>query len=243
MFSYRSIARPFVWGHRGVPHVKLENTIESFEEVATYKLDGFEFDVQFSRDGMPFVFHDETLFRLAGLDQRAIDLPWARLRAIALRDLDHPELGKATVPSLEEVLRIVPVDMFINLELKGHYALDINQIARILELLDQYSLRERTLISSFRHSLLQMVVSLDPHVSLATLWDGEITADQLRTQRDLSNIVHMPWSSVTANTIRMLHDVDCEVGVWGARGLTEVAQCLSSGVDAIFVDDPRWIAR
>nr|WP_279231928.1 glycerophosphodiester phosphodiesterase [Thermus hydrothermalis] len=86
-------------GHRGAPHLARENTLEAFRKALEAGLDGFELDVQFTRDGVLVVHHD---FSLDG---------------VPLAQLSRRELP-AYVPTLEEVLRAFP-GAWINVELKS----------------------------------------------------------------------------------------------------------------------------
>jgi glycerophosphoryl diester phosphodiesterase len=57
--------RPLVLGHRGLSALHLENSMAAFRGALKAGLDGFELDVQLSRDGVCHVLHDEDLARTA----------------------------------------------------------------------------------------------------------------------------------------------------------------------------------
>ena len=73
--------------------------------MALPRIDGVEFDVRFSADGEPIVLHDETLDRVQGVAGVAADLSAA-------------ELARVGVPSLADVLAAMPVDAYLDIELK-----------------------------------------------------------------------------------------------------------------------------
>ncbi len=50
-----------IFGHRGVPEVYLENTLQSFEHAIELNYDGIELDVMLTRDQKIIVHHDSTL--------------------------------------------------------------------------------------------------------------------------------------------------------------------------------------
>ena len=58
--------RPFSIAHRGASSTHPENTRASFDEALRAPIDGIEFDVQPSRDGVPVLYHDRTLRKLGG---------------------------------------------------------------------------------------------------------------------------------------------------------------------------------
>lgn len=71
-----------------------------------------EIDLQLSRDGVPMVFHDETLERLTPRDGWLRDLTAAELATIPLTG------GDETIPSLAEVLALVAGRTPLLIELK-----------------------------------------------------------------------------------------------------------------------------
>lgn len=54
------------FAHRGWSGLYPENTLLAFQKAIELGVDGFEMDVQLSRDGEVVVFHDETLDRVTG---------------------------------------------------------------------------------------------------------------------------------------------------------------------------------
>jgi glycerophosphoryl diester phosphodiesterase len=73
--------------------------------IAVPDIDGVEFDVRFSADGEPILLHDETLERVQGV-------------AGAAASLSAAELARYGVPSLADVLSVMPADAFLDIELK-----------------------------------------------------------------------------------------------------------------------------
>lgn len=73
---------------------------------------GIEIDLQLSRDGVPMVFHDETLERLTPRDGWLRDLTAAELATIPLKGGDEP------IPTLTEILDLVAGRVPLLIELK-----------------------------------------------------------------------------------------------------------------------------
>jgi glycerophosphoryl diester phosphodiesterase len=82
-----------------------ENSLPALLAAAPTGCDGLEFDLRFSRDGVPVIIHDETLARTHG-DERAV------------RDLDASELHRLGVLTLTDALAALPDTLFLDLELK-----------------------------------------------------------------------------------------------------------------------------
>ena len=97
---------PLRLAHRGDWRHAPENSVAAF--VAATRLpgiDGVEFDVRASRDGVPVVVHDASAGRVQGDPRR-------------IRDLSAAQLADLGVPSLAEVLQAIPRRAFLDVELK-----------------------------------------------------------------------------------------------------------------------------
>lgn len=108
-------AQPFA--HRGLhgsdgQNQRIENSRAAFE-AAIAAGHGIECDVQLSRDGIAFVFHDETLDRLAGRPDRVASMASDALAGIALTGSDE------RIPRLSEMLRLVGGQVPLLIEIKS----------------------------------------------------------------------------------------------------------------------------
>lgn len=238
---YHKQPRPFIWGHRGVPSECLENTIPSLRMAAQHRLDGVEFDVQCSGDGVPFVFHDDNLRRLTGRNYSLDNCLWADVAAVRLKDAARPEWAEGSIPTLDEVLATLPRSLRINVEIKTNRGQSDEDLLRIIALLDHYQRLSQTLISSFDHSVLSRIFAIAPKVALATLWDEDVTLRDLAEENPITRIVHIAWKSCTEGIVAGLHQLGYRVGVWGLTQSSDVQYCRDMLCEAVFIDNPQWV--
>src|SRR5687768_14872032 len=98
---------PLIIAHRGASAVAPENTIAAFEAAIAAGADGVEFDVRLTRDGVPIIIHDETLYRTHGVRGR-------------VADMTLNELNKINVPSLAQLFELFESNqLLLCLEMKG----------------------------------------------------------------------------------------------------------------------------
>jgi glycerophosphoryl diester phosphodiesterase len=123
------ISRPFA--HRGLHGPgRVENSRAAFE-AAIAAGRGIELDVQASRDGVPFVFHDQVLDRLTGERGNVSELEAARLERV------HLAGSKETIPTLEEILALIGgrTGLLIEVKAPGRKADGLSgAVARALEI-------------------------------------------------------------------------------------------------------------
>ena len=73
---------PLLVAHRGYPSRYPENTLLGIHAAVAAGAEWFEFDVQLSKDHVPFLCHDDSLKRTAGLDRMIMDVTAAELAAV-----------------------------------------------------------------------------------------------------------------------------------------------------------------
>ena len=75
---------PAVVAHRGYAKHYPENTLLALSAAVDAGAQFIEFDIQLSKDGVPFLIHDDNLQRTAGLDQSVFDLSMSELETISV---------------------------------------------------------------------------------------------------------------------------------------------------------------
>lgn len=97
--------------HRGAPRRALENTLESFLLAKSAGAQAFELDVWLTSDGVPVVFHDKDLSRLAGRRERLSSLSFSELSAVSLKGGHCISRLQEVVEALSHPLARVYVEM------------------------------------------------------------------------------------------------------------------------------------
>lgn len=244
-----TLRRPLVVGHRGARRLAIENTLEALRIAANEGADGVEFDVQLSRDGELFLFHDDDLKRLCGRDTAPTDLTWRELRALQLQ---APELEPQHVAHFDEVLELLAHSaLHINAEIKVDTSRGrdngralAEKLARALRHVDQ----TRWLVSSFERTPLLRLQQDGAALRLAAL----VERDPACAWHDLSTGAEATVDLVAVNPEWPLVDA-ARMGAWQARGWqvwTWTANepytwhaLMQHGVDAMITDDPGGLRR
>jgi len=134
------LGRPALLAHRGLHGDLKENSLAALSAVVGSGLDGVEFDVRFSADGVPFILHDATLQRTYG-DSRAAS------------ELSSETLSSLGVPSLRDALATLPAEFLLNVEVKAAPSGELFTLIR--ELRGEGA--ERLLFSSFDVDVLRKI--------------------------------------------------------------------------------------
>lgn len=134
---------PTLVAHRGYPARFPENTLIGIQAAAAAGARWIEFDVQLSRDHVPFLCHDASLKRTAGLDRSILELSAEELQRVDVgeaRRLADRFHGTRLTPLLELVrwLQTQPqLQVFVEIKRQSlrHFGRDlvVNRVMQELE--------------------------------------------------------------------------------------------------------------
>ena len=146
-------------GHRGAPSLAPENTIESFETALNQNVDGIELDVQLTKDNELVVKHDLHTHTLNG-----------RYDLICNYTFQEIQKMNSKIPNLENVLKIMPPNIELHIEIISNQLDNKMIIDKIYALIIKYKLNRQTILSSFNPFVLSMLKRLNYSIRLGLLW-------------------------------------------------------------------------
>jgi len=245
---FLSYEHPVRFAHRGSRVLWPENTMTAFQGAVDLGYRYIETDVHVSRDGVIFIFHDDTLERVTNGKGLARDWEWAELKKLDAAYRFKPEAGYPLrnkgihIPCLEEVMAAFP-DMMFNIDLKqpGIEAL-------MADFISSHGYGERVLIASFKDRRLRRFRKL--------AGEGIATSAGLReagvfwAYSRLNKILETPAQAlqvpvrmrgvtvVDKKMIAAAHAAGKQVHVWTVNDPEEMQRLLNLGIDGIVTDRP-----
>ena len=227
-----------VIGHRGAMGHALENTIESINKAIDFEVDGIEIDIFKTRTGELVVYHDAVLSRLTNSD--------AFIEEISLDSINNIRLSDgSSIPTLNEIIDIIPNEIFLNIELKG-----MNTAYLTNELILKYSKQkdwniDRFVISSFRWDELEKLRSLNKEIKIAILVDSLFKIDSsLILSREINAYAINPNNSfLSKEIVQKLKFNNLLVFPYTVNSFENIKRMKSIGVDGIITDYPERINR
>lgn len=156
-------------GHRGACGHAPENTLISFEKAIQMGADGFEFDIQLSKDGHPMVIHDDTLERTTNGTGKIADYTMAELQQM---DAGQGKAEGQTIPTLKDVIALADKRCRLFIELKAEYA-----TVPVVEQITQSVLEggwdyEHFYVCSFDHLQLLSLRTMNTRIRTCALFVG-----------------------------------------------------------------------
>ena len=227
-----------VVGHRGAMGHVLENTIESVQKAIELNVDGIEIDVFKSKTGELVVYHDPFLSRLSNSN--------AFIEQISLDSIKKVELkGGYFIPTLKEIVDIIPEKIFLNIELKGQdTSFETNKI--ITNYLNTYNFpASKFIISSFRWDELKKIRSFNKDIPIAILVDSLYKIDDaIKLAKQINAVALNPNKEfITKDIVNKIQSKNIKVYPYTINTPRNIRKMRSMGVDAIITDYPERIKR
>lgn len=105
--------------HRGDMDKCPENTLAAFRQAISVGSPMVEFDVWMTRDKRLVVVHDAAVDRTTNGKGKVSDLTLAQIRRLNAGLWKSPQFAGERVPTLDEVLKLMPGNIWLNVHLKG----------------------------------------------------------------------------------------------------------------------------
>ena len=214
-----------IYGHRGSPATSAENTLASFQEALHAGVDGLEFDIRASADGVLVVLHDRELDRTTSLSGNVDELPFSTIKTA--------DAGNGQrIPTFEEVLELASDSVHLDIEIK-----QAGLEASILSTLSRFP-RTRWALSSFDEAILLAFHELSSDADLVPIVpfvsDGLIPFVKMLR----SPAVALMASSYTELTAALLANADLPVIVWTVNDVAEANRVEQLGAHGLCTDAP-----
>ena len=225
-----------VVGHRGAMGHALENTIESVKKAIELNVDGIEIDVFKSKTGELVVYHDPFLSRLSNSNAFIEQISLDSIKKIKL-------LGGQSIPTLNEVIEIIPENIFLNIELKGeNTAIKTNKV--IIEYINRSNFTPSSfIVSSFRWDELVEFRNTNKDVPIAILVDSLYKIDiAIKLAKEINAFAINPNNEfLTKEIVKNVQSFNIKVYPYTINDLSSIKRMKSMGVDAIITDFPERI--
>jgi len=220
-----------VIGHRGAMGHALENTLESVKKAIALKADGIEIDVFKTKSGDLVVYHDSILSRLSNSNAFIEEISLDSIKKIQL-------INGSSIPTLNEVIDLIPDDIFLNIELKGK-----GTAIPTIEILRNYFNKdlikeENLLISSFDWDELLILRSVSQEIPIGVLIDGNPLLALKFAEEVKATSINSDYKFLNKKNIELINAMGYKLFPYTVNDKDEMKKLISLGVDGIITDYP-----
>ena len=218
------------YAHRGASAYTPENTFLAFYTGIYMGANGIETDVQRTKDGTLVLFHDDTLTRLAGVENR-------------LSDYTLEELKQFTFEKDSLTDKIVIFEDFLQQFAFRDitFAIEIKQAgieAQIADMIRKYAIVEKVVVTSFKQQCIQVIKEYAPELHVGLLCK-DVTDDTIAFLKQIGAEEICPHATkVTPKNVAAWHREGFNVRAWGVHDETLMRQVYDSMADGMTVNFP-----
>lgn len=229
-----------VWGHRGAKGYRPENTMVSFEEACAQGADGIELDVHLSKDGVLMVCHDERVDRTSDGTGLIRDMTCRELKTLDFGGWFDKSYANTRIPVLKEVLDfIADKKIALNVEIKAGSIFYPGIEEKLIQTLEGYGVKERTIISSFDHYALIKVKDIDAGYRTGVLYEARLYRPTDYMKMIKADALHPNFITVTEELAAEALQAGAEINTYTVNNMNVAKRLKVLGVNAIITDYPK----
>jgi glycerophosphoryl diester phosphodiesterase len=224
------LGKLFVIAHRGASAFEPENTLRAVRRALDLGADMVEVDVRESRDGYIVVIHDATVDRTT--DGRGC------VKDMSLRELRMLDAGMGErIPTLEEVAKMVKGKAKLVVEVK------VPGIeGKVVRLVEESSMENEALVTSFYHPVLRRVKSLNNNVRTGVIIASRpVKPVQLALDAE-SNALFPKHVYVDREMVLEAHENGLPVYPWTVDTVEELKRLIEMQVDGVVTNKPNLLS-
>ncbi len=224
-----------ICAHRGANETHPENTLAAFREAIQMGAQMIELDVQMTKDNELVIMHDETVNRTTNGRGRVSDLTLAEIKELDAGKWKSRKFKGEKVPTLKEALKIMPVNIWLNIHLKGNEELGAATAKAVIQ-----ADRVHQGVIACEEEAAKGVRKISPHIMICNMERLSSRADyvnstiekgfpflQIKSSRDG---LHLP------EDVNKLKEHGVRVNYFHAEEVGQVKILLEAGVDFILTD-------
>ncbi|MHA1985700.1 MAG: glycerophosphodiester phosphodiesterase [Promethearchaeota archaeon] len=229
-----TVKKILIFGHRGASNIAPENTLKAFNKAIELKADYIEFDVHQSKDGEIVIMHDGNTLRTTG--------HFGLIKNMTLSELKELDCGEGeTILTLQELIKIAKGRIGFNCEIK-----DRGFAEKIIKILNEADIIEKTIVSSFKHDILLKIRELDSRIKLASLEPtrtGWILSWFLRKKmidfavKNKFYAIHPFYKLVNFKLVQKAQKNNIKVFPWTVNSDSAIKRLIQLGVDGIITNE------
>ena len=238
--------RPLIIGHRGASSGAPENTMAAFNLAMEQHADGIECDVRLSKDLVPVVVHDPTLWRTTSGHGHVSERTLAELKQLdagswfnrQFPGLANPCYEGQKMPTLTETLDWARSRRcLVYLEIKKSWLHNRSIEERVLAEIHRAAVRPLVTVISFDLTTLRRLRRLDPQIAVGIDFTQPFGA--VRVAQSIGARTVLPNARFTTRAfIRRAQKAGLTVVVWNVERVWSMERRVKAGVDGIITGYP-----
>jgi glycerophosphoryl diester phosphodiesterase len=235
---------PKIIAHRGANRLAPENTLPAIQKAIELGVDGVEFDVLLTSDGVPVITHNDDLSILTHHRGYAHSTPFATLSSLDAGVHFSAAFAETKIPTLAEMLELISTHEVMSIvEIKTQPGLAASAAQIVGDIISDFRMSGPVVISTSSIRTANELAKRHRDLCRALIIKRPSLAfflPHLLARISDSKGVHASLKVLSRGLVNGMHKRNKEVFAWTANGAEDVDLCLSMGVDGIITDDAEF---
>lgn len=232
-------SKPYIIAHRGGRKHAPENTIASLNNGIKLQADAIEFDLHITKDHIPVLLHDESVYRTTLDPQKRLiqDMTLPEVKALDAGSWFGSSFAGEQIPTFEETIQAMPKTIPMFIEIKQ---IDVRLVYTITNLIEQYDIINRVKILSFHKEIIDEIKRLNPNIHTMFLlhkFKGDIQPYILDPMIDSFGL-GLQLALTNKALIKTLRQANKEVFVYSVNHPLAIWILTRRGITGIITDQP-----
>lgn len=231
------------FAHRGFRGKYPENTRLAFKKAIEAGVSGIEFDIHLTNDGEIVIIHDESLERTTNGSGLIKDKSLKQLKELNAAKL-FPQYEKEEILTLREYFDLAKDwEIITNIELKTSI-IDYENIEKMTyDLIKEYGMEEKIIISSFNHNSLIRFKELAPNIKCGVLESSRLYKPWEYVKNLEMEYFHPLNFTLTREVIEKMRENNIGINVWFGISDYDFSEYLIEGVSGLITDYPDKVKK
>lgn len=233
-----------IFAHRGSSGTHPENTMVAYIEAERVGADGLEIDAQMTKDGELVVLHDERVDRTTNGNGWVKDFTLKELKKLDAGSSFSKKYHAEKIPTLKEVLGWAKGNhLEINIELKTGLIQYPDLEERVIEMAEDFGLKDRIILSSFNHYSIEKIRDIDPSVETAILYMEGLFEPWKYAKAIGASGLHCYWQAAVPEMIEGAKKAGIAIRPFTVNKKAQLQKLIEEDCTGIFTDFPERALR
>ena len=232
------------FAHRGFSGKYPENTLLAFSKALEAGCEGIELDVQLTKDKELVIIHDEKIDRTSDKIGFVKDMTYKELLEADFSYKFRGQVPFQKIPTLREYFELVSSrDIITNIELKTGIFEYLGIEKLVYDLIVEFGLKDRVIISSFNHNSVMRMKALDSELVCGFLSETWILSPWEYVKSNGAECYHPEFHMLTDSEARALKENGIKLNAFTVNEEKDICRMIELEIDGIISNYPDLVLR
>ncbi|UOB17264.1 glycerophosphodiester phosphodiesterase family protein [Abyssalbus ytuae] len=240
IFLFQAKAQEFI-AHRGASWLAPENTLASVNLAWKLNADAVEIDIHLSKDNKLMVIHDSNTLKTSGAKHKIKTTHSELLRKLDVGISKDPEFKGERIPFLEEVIKTIPPDKKLVIELKSRK----ETIPFLKKTVTNSNKQKQLVFICFDWDTITELKKTFPENDC--YWLSNNRSEVLRKLNKVAennlNGIDLKYSIIDSTIMQKATQLNLDVIAYTVNKPLEAKRLITLGVKGITTDKPNWLKQ